>query len=182
MIMKNLKIFLILFLGFSFLHVFAEKYSPDKLVNPNVANRSHYVADPAGLVSQSAIDKANATLWNVRQKTGAEVVVAIVPNTGDLTEEDFATQLFEKWGVGKSDKDNGVLVLIVPDQRVARIATGYGVEGIIPDISAIKIISRSIVPYMRRGDLDGAVVAVSNDLSEVLTNPDVAEELKSSNG
>lgn len=180
--MKNLKIYLVLLISLVCIQVYATEYSPDDIENPNIANRSQYVADPAGLVSQLAKNQANATLWNIRQKTGAEVVMVVVPNTGDYTEEDFATEIFEKWGVGKSDKDNGVLVLIVPDQRSARIATGYGVEGIIPDISANKIISRSIKPYMQNGDLDGAVVAVSSDLATVLTDPDAAAELKSSKG
>ena len=157
----------------------AKDYSPSELQNPNLADRRVYVADPANLVGESAKAIANSTLWNLRQNTGAEVVLVVVPNTGDYSREEFATRLFEQWGVGKADKDNGVMILIVPDQREAWIATGYGVEGIIPDIAASKIIQRSVVPYMRNGDLDGAVKAVTRDVANVLSDPEAAAEVKS---
>ena len=165
---------------FCVLGAFAKNYSPEDVINPNIADRRVYVADPANLVSTEAEAAANETLWHLRQKTGAEVVVVVVPNTGNYTREEFATKLFDDWKVGKSDKDNGVIVLIVPDQREAWLATGYGIEGIIPDISATKIIQRSVVPYMKENNLDGAVVAVSSDVANVLSDPEVAEELKSS--
>lgn len=159
---------------------FAKDYNPEDVKNPNLADRRVYVADPADLVGSQAEAIANSTLWNLRQKTGAEVVTVVVPNTGDFTREEFATKLFDEWKVGKSDKDNGVIILIVPDQREAWIATGYGVEGIIPDIAAAKIINRSVVPHMKNNDLDGAVVAVTQDVANVLSDPEAAAELKSS--
>lgn len=171
---------LLFFVLFSCLTGFAKEYSPDELQNPNLSDRRVYVSDPAGLVGEAAKASANSTLWNLRQSTGAEVVLAVVPNTGDYTREEFATRLFDNWKVGKSDKDNGVIILIVPDQKEAWIATGYGVEGVIPDISAAKIINRSVVPYMKNGDLDGAVKAVTSDVANVLSSPEAAEELKSS--
>ena len=178
--LRNISFLLLLFFSVSL--IFAKDYSPRDITNPNISDRRVYVADPADLVSPQAEAQANAILWNLRKKTGAEVVMAVVPNTGDYTEEDFATQLFDDWKVGKSDKDNGVLILIVPEQHSARIATGYGVEGIIPDISAMKIIQRSIVPHMREGDLNGAVVTVASDVSNVLSDPVAAQELKSKKG
>lgn len=158
-----------------------KEYSPSDVVNPNLADRRIYVADPAGLVGAQAEAAANATLWKLRQQTGAEVVLVVVPNTGDLSREEFAVKLFDDWKVGKSDKDNGVIILIVPDQREAWIATGYGVEGIIPDIAAAKIVNRSVVPFMKEGNLDAAVTAVAADVANVLSDPVAAEELKSKN-
>lgn len=158
----------------------AKDYSPSDLQNPNIADRRIYVADPADLVSPEAERRANATLWKLRQATGAEVVAVVVPNTGNLTKEEFAVKLFDNWKVGKSDKDNGAIILIVPDQREAFIATGYGLEGIIPDISASQILRRSVVPYMKNNDLDGALTSVTADVANVLSDPVAAEELKSS--
>lgn len=178
--MDRIKVFIVLIVSLVFsIGGFAKDYTPEDIENPNLRDRRVYVADPADLVSNGAKSQANATLWKLRQKTGAEVVMVVVPNTGDYTREEFATKIFDNWKIGKSDKDNGVLILIVPDQRQAWIATGYGVEGIIPDISATKIVNRSIVPYMKNGDLDGAVMAVSADVYNILSNPEAAEELKS---
>ncbi|MCH5228891.1 MAG: TPM domain-containing protein [Muribaculaceae bacterium] len=160
---------------------FAKEYSPQDLDNPNVKDRRVYISDPASLVSPQAKAQANDILWKLRQSTGAEVVTVVVPNTGEYSKEEFATRLFDIWKVGKSDTDNGVIILIVPEQREAWIAAGYGVEGIIPDISAAKILQRSVVPYMRNGDLDSAVVAVSADVAKVLSDPEAAKELKSNN-
>lgn len=180
--MKYFKILISLLIGLmSSAVIIAKDYTPSDIPNPNLADRRVYVADPADLVSPQAEAKANATLWNLRKKTGAEVVLVVVPNTGEYTRETFSTKLFDDWKVGKSDKDNGVIILIVPDQREAWIATGYGVEGIIPDIAAAKIVQRSVIPYMKNNDLDGAVEAVTTDVANVLSDPEAAEELKSKN-
>ena len=78
----------------------AKDYSPKELVNPNLADRRVYVADPGNLVSSDIKARVNAGLWNLRQQTGAEVVVAVVPSIGDTPIEDFSTELFEQWGIG----------------------------------------------------------------------------------
>lgn len=177
---NNIKIAVLLGMLLTVVVGFARDYSPKELVNPNVADRRVYVADPGNMVSQAVKSRVNDVLWNLRQQTGTEVVVAVVPSIGDTPIEDFSTELFEQWGIGKSDKDNGVLILIAPEQRRARIATGYGVEGVLPDISAKKIVERSIVANMKNGDLDGAVFASASDVANVLSDPTAAEELKSS--
>ena len=112
----------------------AKDYTPDEIVNPNIADRRVYVADPGNLVSSSVNAKVNDELYSLRRATGAEVVVAVVTSIGDMPIEDFSERLFARWGIGKSDKDNGVLILIAPEQRRARITTGYGVECVLHDI------------------------------------------------
>lgn len=158
----------------------ARDYTPQEIENPNLADRRVYVSDPGNLVSPEVKSQVNHQLYDLRLKTGVEVVVAVIPSIGDVPIEDFSERLFTQWGIGKSDKDNGVLVLIAPEQKRARITTGYGVEGVLPDISAKKIIDRSIISYMKENDLNGAVAAVSNDVTQVLSDPVAAEELKSS--
>lgn len=155
-------------------------WTPADIINPNLADRREYVADPGNLLSPVAKQQADALLWNLRKATSAEVAIAVVPSIGDIPIEDFSEKLFTSWGLGKSDLDNGLLVVIAIDQRRARIQTGYGMEGIVPDISAKKIINRSVIPFMKDGNLDGAVVAVAGDLSRVLTDPEAAAVLKSS--
>lgn len=160
----------------------AMDYAPGDLVNPNVADRRVYVADPGNLVSPDVKARVNDALYRLRMQTSAEVVVAVVPSIGDIPIEAFSEELFTSWGIGKSDKDNGVLILIAPEQRRARIETGYGVEGVLPDISAKKIIDRDIVANMREGNLDAAVEASALDVAKVMSDPVAAEELKSSKG
>lgn len=176
----RLKIFSVMLIAVA--AMWARDYVPSEITNPNVADRRVYVADPGNLVSPATKANVNNQLYQLRLNTGAEVVVAVVPSIGDIPIEDFSEKLFTGWGIGKSDKDNGVLILIAPEQKLARITTGYGVEGVLPDISARKIIDRSIVANMREGDLDAAVAAVTADVSTVLSDPVAAEELKSAKG
>ncbi len=170
---------LLLLILMAFAPAFARDYTPEDLENPNIADRRVYVADPGGLVSPDVKTRVNSMLYDLRGRTSAEVVVAVVPSIGDVPIEDFSERLFQRWGLGKSDKDNGVLILIAMSQKMSRIQTGYGVEGVLPDISARKIIERDIVPNMREGNLDMAVMASASDVAKVLTDPVAAEELKS---
>lgn len=160
--------------------VMARDYTPRDIKNPNISDRRVYVADPENNLSPQAKARVNAILNDLRSSTTAEVAVAIVPSIGDIPVEDFAEQLFTDWGLGKDDKDNGVLILLALDQHDVRIQTGYGVEGVLPDISAKKIIDRSVIPNMKEGNLDAAVLATVSDVANVLSDPVAAEELRSS--
>lgn len=159
---------------------FCKDYSPKEIVNPNIEDRRVYLADPGNLVGSQARQEVNKTLYALRQQTGAEVIVAVVPSIGDETIEEFSEELFQQWGIGKKDKDNGVLILIAPEQRKARITTGYGVEGVLPDISTKKILNRTIIANMKEGNLDAAVTSSAAEVAKVLSDPEAAEELKSS--
>lgn len=161
-----------------FLPIHAE-YAPEDMPNVNIANRYEYVSDPGNLLTPETKNKVNNILWNIRQQTSAEMVVALPPDIGDVPIEEWCESLFTSWGIGKSDKDNGILLVIAPSQRIARIQTGYGAEGVLPDIVCKKIITEHIVPHMRNGDLDGAVLASVSQIAEILSDPSVAEELKS---
>ena len=155
-------------------------YSPGDLPNPNVADRREFVADPSGVLSASERRQVNEKLYDLRQNTTAEMAVAIVPSTGDIPVEEFATDLFTRWGIGKADKDNGVLLLIALEQRKAWIATGYGVEGVLPDVSCATILRRTVVPAMKEGNAAEGIEAAVSDVYGALTDPAVAEELRSS--
>ena len=149
------------------------EYTPEDMPNVNIANRYEYVSDPGNLLRADTKDEVNRILWNLRQQTSAEVVVAIPPDIGDEPIEDWSESLFTSWGIGKSDKDNGVLIVIAPAQRKARIQTGYGIEGILPDIVCKKLITSQIVPHMKENDLDDAVLASVSKLSEILDRKSV---------
>ncbi len=158
---------------------FARDYEPDEIENPNLANRYEYVADPEGRLSASARAVVNRRLQALRDSTSAEVAVAVVPSIGDYTIEDFSEKVFTKWGLGKKDKDNGVLLLISPDSRQVRIQTGYGTEGVLPDIVCGQIIRESVIPNMRNDCLDCAVDEATAMISKIMTNPEYADELRS---
>ncbi|MDE5997258.1 MAG: TPM domain-containing protein, partial [Muribaculaceae bacterium] len=167
---------LIWMLSFS---VQGREYTPDEIVNPNVANRYEYVADPESRLSASTRSEVNARMQSLRDATSAEVAVAIVPSIGDYTIEDFSEKVFTRWGLGKKDNDNGVLLLISPDSRQVRIQTGYGTEGVLPDITCGQIIRETVIPNMRNDCLDCAVDEATAMISKIMMDPEYAEELRS---
>jgi uncharacterized protein len=93
----------------------------------------------------------------VRDETGAEIGVAVISDLQGITIEEYAVKLFEKWGVGKADKDNGVLLLVSMQERKVRIEVGYGLEGVITDLEAGNIINDIIVPRFKENDYNTGV-------------------------
>lgn len=178
--MKIEKLYIFLTLLLCSLSAAAQKvWTPQDMPNVQISNRTQYVSDPAGLLSPSVKSEVDKRLYDLRQQTSAEVVVALPPDIGDIPIEQWSEQLFTLWGIGKRDKDNGLLLVIAPEQRKARIQTGYGVEGILPDIACKNIIGQEIVPAMRDGDIDAAVNGATRMIAAAMTDPAVAEELRS---
>lgn len=151
----------------------AKNYEPEEIANPNVADRFDYVADPERRLSSSTHALINRRLQALRDSTSAEVAVAVVPSIGDYSVADFTEKVFTRWGLGKSDKDNGVLLLISPDSRQVRIQTGYGTEGILPDITCRQIIDKTVIPNMRNDCLDCAADEATSMIFDIMTNPNM---------
>ena len=84
--------------------------------------------------------------------TSTQIAVVVIPTLGGYEINDYNTKLARAWGVGGSEFNNGVVLLIVKDDRQLNIATGYGVEGALPDITAKHIIDKIIVPNFKGDD------------------------------
>lgn len=159
---------------------FGRAITVDEVPNVHLANRYQYVSNPAGILSVEAVDKLNHTLRQLWDKTSVEMVVVVVDQVDpSLTPEEFATKLFEKWGIGKKDKDNGLLVLVARDDRAAIIRTGYGVEGAVPDIIAGRVIRNIMFPEFREGNYDQGTIAGVDALAKIIEDPKLGDELKS---
>lgn len=155
-------------------------YSVEEVPNVHLNDSTRYVSNPAGVLSPQAVaelDRIIASMW--RTSTAEVVVVAIdSADTDDL--DTYATKLFEKWGIGKSDKDNGLLVLISRDQRRAVIRTGQGMEGVMPDVYASRIIRNVMAPSFKEEDYDSGTINAVNAIAKIVNNPEAASELISS--
>ncbi|MGC9037024.1 MAG: TPM domain-containing protein, partial [Verrucomicrobiia bacterium] len=113
---------------------------------------SQYIVDNVGVLQPDDIAEINRMLADIETETSCQVVVAIynsLPPGESL--EDYANRLFRAWGIGRKDKNNGVLLLIYIKDRKLRIEVGYGLEGSIPDATAKRIIDENIVPFFRTG-------------------------------
>src|SRR6201999_1517593 len=100
---------------------------------PEQLKPSNYVNDFAGVLDASTQGTLNALCLEVQQKTGAQIAVVTIKTLEDQPVEDFAVDLFKRWGVGAKGADRGVLVLLAAQDHKYRVEVGYGLEAILPD-------------------------------------------------
>ncbi len=147
--------------------------------NVHVADRTRFVSDMASAMSAPARTRADSLLQSIWRQTSAEPVVVIVPSLDGEDIDDFATRLFSDWGIGKDDRDNGVLMLISIGDRKAVIRTGYGTEGILPDVVCGRIIRNEMAPRFREDDYDGGILASLQTMQAAMTSDEARAELMS---
>ena len=126
------------------------------------------VTDNANILSAETRRLLSDTLKMHEIRTTNQVAILTIPTLDGENIEDYANRVFNEWKLGQRDKDNGVLIVVVPDERRMRIEVGYGLEGILPDLAAGRIIQHIMAPKFRNGDYDGGVtdgaLAVTNIL------------------
>lgn len=157
----------------------AASYKIDEIPNVQLADSTRFLSNPDGIVSPEGQPRIDALLQSIRRATTAEVAAVVVDKIDGSDPEGYANRLFNKWGIGKGDKKNGLLVLIVRDSRKVVIRTGKGLEGVLPDIVCGRIIRDTMVPMLREGNYDGALEAGLTSINNVLTNPEAAAEIRS---
>lgn len=126
------------------------------------AQETTYPEMPKGYVNDYAdiIDNDNeleSKLESYENETTNELAIATIQSIGEVSIEEYAVTLFEKWGIGKQDKDNGVLLLVALEEKKVRIEVGYGLEGVIPDSIAGSIIRNEITPSFSEGDFSEGI-------------------------
>jgi uncharacterized protein len=129
---------------------------------PAPADRS--VHDFAGVLSSEAVSTMERFHKELFDKTGVAVVVITVPRLEDEPIEDFAVRVGQEWGVGKKGEDRGIVVALAIEDRRVFIATGYGVEGYLPDGRVGRILDQYAIPSLRRNDWSTAMLQTSGAL------------------
>ena len=131
-------------------------------------NYNGFVNDYTNTLGKDWENKTEQLVSNVEKETGCEIAVAVIEDLQGLTIEEYAVKLFKKWGVGKEDQDNGVLLLVAMNERKLRIEVGYGLEGAITDLEAKEIIDNVIVPRFKENNyksgIYNGVVAIANKI------------------
>lgn len=157
----------------------AAKYTVDEVPNVQSLDYHKHLTNPDGILSPAANARIDSLLFDVRKRTSAEVAVVVVDDIDPDDINQFATLLFDKWRLGKSDKDNGVLMVLAKDPHLVTIRTGYGAEGVLPDVICSHIIRNIMVPRLKADDYDMAVVDAVTEIHRIATDPVAAAELKS---
>jgi uncharacterized protein len=135
------------------------------------------VVDETGALSSSQRGALENDLAAHEQRTGQQVVVAIVRSLQGVDIEDYGVELIRGWGIGEKGKNTGAILLVAPNEKRVRIEVGYGLEGALTDAASRIIIERTIVPQIRRGDLAAGVVAGAHEMLRVLSGEVTEEDL-----
>lgn len=129
-----------------------------------------YVNDYVGVLDKTAVEKIISVGKELEDKTTAQVVVVVVPSLSGLTVEEYANRLFREWGIGRKEKNNGVLFLVAMNDRKVRIEVGYGLEGAIPDGKAGRILDEYVIPYFKNGEYSKGIyygyLAIANEVAK----------------
>jgi uncharacterized protein len=110
------------------------------------------VNDNAELLSQAEEAELESMLAGLESRKGSQVVVLIIPTTGEYAIEQYSIELAEKWKIGREGTDDGVILVLAVEDRKVRIEVGYGLEGALTDALSKRIIENVIVPDFRAGN------------------------------
>jgi uncharacterized protein len=138
------------------------------LAEPPVPALTGRVVDQAGILDRSTVETITSQLAGYESSTGNQVVVVTLSDLKGYPIEDWGLALGRSWGIGQKGKNNGVLLVVAPNDRALRIEVGYGLEGDLPDATANTIIDSEIVPHFKRGDMAGGVRAGVNAILAAL--------------
>jgi uncharacterized protein len=142
------------------------------------------VVDDAGIMTATSRSDVEAKLKSLEDKSGIQLVVATVKSLQGSDIETFANGLFRYWKLGEAKKNNGVLLLVAPNEHKVRIEVGYGLEGTLTDALSSVIISSAMVPRFKSNDysggiergVDGIISVLSGDTADWQPKPQVRRD------
>ncbi len=127
------------------------------------SNPPTLVTDAAGVLTAEQKQALENKLVAIDDSSSNQIAVVIISSLDGYPKEEYATKLFREWGIGNTKTNNGVLLLIAVQDRQIRIEVGYGLEGAIPDITALNIIDNDIKPAFKAGNYyEGIDLATDN--------------------
>ncbi len=157
---------------FAIIVLFYAPISAQSIDIPFLAGR---VNDTAGMLSSQTAIELEALLKTHEDSTSNQVAVLTITFLGGADLEEYSMKVAETWKLGQADKDNGVLLLIVRDDRMVRIEVGSGLEGDLPDITCGHIIRNQIVPRFKDGDYNAGIRAGVESILAAIAGAYVAE-------
>ena len=147
---------------------FPEKSNPPRLVN-----------DFSETLSDQEVQQLENKLLSYNDSTSSQVSIVLISSLGPYAISDYAFKLGDKWGIGRKDKDNGILILAAMKDREVFIATGYGMEGAIPDALAKRIVEQLIVPNFRAEDYYAGLDQATDMIFKLASGEYEAEQVSS---
>jgi len=150
------------------------------LADINLPDLSSRVTDNANILSWDTHQLLTQKLKAHEDRTTNQIAVLTVPSLGGVSVEEYAVRVFEKWKIGQADNDNGILILIAPNDRRMRIEVGYGLEGTLTDGMAGQIIQNIMTPKFKNGDFNGGITDGTMAVIDVLEGGELPAAAESS--
>lgn len=138
-----------------------------------------YVNDFAGFLDSASVSQLRGLLSELEQNTTAEVVVVTVQTTAPLPRQQYRTELFNNWKIGKASNDNGLLILYVAGENKIEVEVGYGLEGILPDSKVGSILDEFYVPNRDSNRTVLGIVLATQEFARVINAN--ADEVRAGN-
>jgi uncharacterized protein len=126
------------------------------------------VTDLTATLSPAQRQAMEQELFAFEQRKGVQIAVLLVPTTAPETIEQYSIRVVDRWRLGRKGVDDGLLLLVAKDDRTLRIEVGYGLEGVVPDAVANRVINEIIVPRFRDGDFAGGIQAGVDRLMRII--------------
>jgi uncharacterized protein len=128
---------------------------------PAAENPAHtgLVVDQAGLLSPQLASQLESSLRAFQARVGPQIQLLTIPTLAGQPIESYSIQVVDRWKLGDAKRDDGVLFLVVSQDRQMRIEVGQGLEGVVPDAVAGRIVNDVVAPYFKRGQMEQGVVA-----------------------
>ncbi len=139
------------------------QYTVETVPNPNTDG--WFVANPDDIISQNDVDELNSIIETAHNTDAVQVAVVALNSIGEKVPKEFANELFNYWGVGDASTNNGLLILLVLDQRTVSFETGYGIEESLTDLECYDIQQEFMIPYFKEnkyglGLIEGTKAAI----------------------
>ncbi len=168
---KKLLAFIVLNFVFSFA---IAQWTVETVPNPKNFGTG-YVSNPDSILSRQAVDSLNKIIAQADNQGLIQIAVVVLNSIGDRVPRDFGIELFNYWGIGDKDKNNGLLILLVLDQRRVEFITGYGTEIFLPDAECYLIQQNYMIPYLQEDDFDTALLeGVTETIEEAKENTQIS--------
>jgi len=139
-----------------FAFLFALNAQADEVAVPTLKQR---VTDLTGTLDPNQQAALESRLAQYEQVKGSQIAILIVPSTQPEAIEQYSIRVTDAWKIGRKGVDDGLLILVAKNDRKMRIEVGYGLEGVIPDAIAKRIIAETITPFFKQGDYYGGLNA-----------------------
>ena len=142
------------------------------LAQPAFPELTGRVVDNAEIIPADVEAQLTTQLEALELQSQRQLVVVTLPDLQGYDIADYGYQLGREWAIGDAERNDGVLLIVAPNERKTRIEVGYGLEGIMTDALSSIIIQNTILPRFRDGDLPGGIVAGADAIAQQLVLPE----------